>query len=364
MLFPWDHKKKKDLCILFGGVSTEHKVSIDSAKNIFRSVNKEKYNITLVGITKKGRWYLQSPKIFTQKEIDEVEESNEEVFLLPSLEGRLVYVSNLSKRIDIDVIFPVLHGNMGEDGSLQGLFKLVDIPYVGSSILGSCLGLDKDLSKRLFRENNIPTPNFMVFRDHEKIDTNSIVYKLGLPVVVKPSSMGSSIGVSIARKQAEILTSFKNAFKYDRKVIVEEYIEGRELECSVLGNERPRVSPVGEVIPNNEFYSYSAKYSSDSKTEIIIPAKLESKKEKEIRMLAKKAFNTLCCEGMARVDFFLKSDDTVLVNEVNTTPGFTDISMYPKLWEEGGIKYSDLIDRLIELAIERYEREYILKRTI
>jgi D-alanine-D-alanine ligase len=264
----------------------------------------------------------------------------------------------------IDVIFPILHGPFGEDGTVQGLLKLADIPFVGAGVLGSAVGMDKDVMKRLLRDGGIPMGKFMVLRSHETPPVfGRIVEELGLPFFVKPANMGSSVGVSKIHHEGEYLEGVKTAFTYDRKIILEEYIRGRELECSVLGNEEPVASAPGEIIASHEFYSYDAKYLDERGARLEIPARVPEAIAGKIRELAVKTFKTLECEGLARVDFFLEGGccGRLLVNEINTMPGFTKISMYPKLWEASGIAYRDLIDRLLEFAILRYKKEGKLK---
>ncbi|MBI4084812.1 MAG: D-alanine--D-alanine ligase, partial [Candidatus Levybacteria bacterium] len=296
----------------------------------------------------------------------------------------------------VDVVFPVLHGTYGEDGTIQGLLKLANIPFVGASVLGSAVGMDKDVMKRLLRDAGLPVARFIVVkrsdviarseapyhlvqgeatkqsqrdrhgrlgrpRDDKGISFNEIVKQLGLPFFVKPANAGSSVGVSKVHNEKEFASAVNTAFSYDSKMLVEEFIKGREIECSVLGNENATASLPGEIIPTHEFYDYDAKYIDEKGAALQIPATLQQKKVKEVQALAVKAFQTLCCEGMARVDFFLNKNGKFFVNEINTIPGFTKISMYPKLWEASGVPYSELIDRLIQLAIERHKREQKLK---
>jgi D-alanine-D-alanine ligase len=279
---------------------------------------------------------------------------------------------------ELDVVFPILHGTYGEDGTVQGLLKLADVPFVGSSVLGSAVGMDKDVMKRLLRDAGIPVGKFLVLRSGETasgtaagstgtaagstgtVDFDEAAAALGLPFFLKPANMGSSVGVFKIRSEEEYRTGVAEAFSYDTKIILEEYIRGRELECSVLGNEEPAASVPGEVVSTHDFYSYDAKYLDDHGATLEIPAKVPEEIKTRVQSLAVKTFQVLCGEGLARVDFFLRGD-TVLVNEINTMPGFTKISMYPKLWEASGLPYTELVDRLIELAIRRYERERRLK---
>jgi len=267
----------------------------------------------------------------------------------------------------LDVVFPILHGPFGEDGTIQGLLKLADVPFVGAGVLGSAVGMDKDVMKRLLRDAGIPIGKFLTFRSHEPLPAFAETKAaLGCPVFVKPANMGSSVGISKAHDESEFSAAVREAFQYDVKIVIEEYIKGREIECAVLGNENPIASVPGEVIPTHEFYSYEAKYLDENGAALEIPAKLDAAAQKRIQELSVKAFQTLCCEGLARIDFFLKENGEILLNEINTMPGFTKISMYPKLWEasgSAGIGYTELISRLIELAIEKFEKEKGLKIT-
>jgi D-alanine-D-alanine ligase len=270
-------------------------------------------------------------------------------------------IGKLKKKID--VVFPVMHGTFGEDGTIQGLFKIFNVPFVGPNVLGSAICMDKDVAKRLLRDAGIPTAKFLVFREDQKkeISFEKIKKELGFPFFVKPANLGSSIGISKVKNENDFSLAIKEAFLYDSKIIIEENISGKEIECSVLGNENPLVSVLGEIIPAHEFYSYDAKYLDANGAKMAIPAKIPLPVAKKIQALAKKTFQTLCCEGMGRVDFFLTKDNQIFVNEINTIPGFTSISMYPKLWEKTGIPYSQLIDTLIDLAIKRHNGENKLK---
>ncbi len=316
-------KKKLKIGVLFGGKSAEHEVSLQSAKNVIKALDKEKYQITPIKINKNGKFKLNSLKKF-------------------------------------DVIFPVLHGPFGEDGSMQGLIKLMNIPFVGAGVLASAISMDKDVMKRLFRNEGIPIGDFFVLYQGESVSFKEVKRELGMPVFVKPANMGSSVGIHKVKNEKEWNLAVKDAFRFDSKIVIEENIDGREIECSVLGNENPIASIPGEIIANEEFYSYDAKYK-DEGSAIEIPAKLPKKTIRQIQELAIMVFQTLDCNGMGRVDFLVRKNGEVLVNEINTIPGFTNISMYPKLWEATGIPVSKLLDRLIELAIERFNREKKLK---
>ncbi|MCM2339129.1 MAG: D-alanine--D-alanine ligase [Burkholderiales bacterium] len=318
-------KNKLKIGVLFGGKSAEHDVSLVSAKNVIGALDKNKYQIFPIKIGKKGKFDLNKVK-------------------------------------KMDVIFPVLHGPYGEDGSMQGLLKIFELPFVGPGVLGSAVGMDKDVMKRLFREAGIPIGKFVTLYKDEEISFNKIKKTLGLPMFIKPANMGSSVGIHKVKNEKEFNSGIKDAFQYDSKIVIEENIDGREIECSVLGNEVPMASIPGEIIPNAEFYSYDSKYVDD-KSVCEIPAKLSKKTTLKIQDLSIKVFKVLNCEGMGRIDFFVGKNEEILVNEINTLPGFTAISMYPKLWEASGISLPKLLDKLIVLAIERFEREQSLKTT-
>ncbi len=362
-------RRKIRVGILFGGRSAEHEISLLSAKNIVEAIDKEKYEPVLIGIDKEGKWYLEGQSHFllhaNNPKLISLNKSNASVALTPWKEERnLRSLSTQTLDASIDVVFPVLHGPYGEDGTVQGLLKLSGIPFVGASVLGSAIGMDKDVMKRLLRDAGIPVAKFLVLKKDDKIDFHYADKAVGLPFFVKPANLGSSVGVSKVKNKHEFENAVNTAFSYDSKILIEQHIEGREIECSVLGNENPIASLPGEVIPRHEFYSYEAKYIDENGAELVIPAKLPNKIVKKIQELSIAAFKTLCCEGMARVDFFLAKTGKLYVNEINTIPGFTKISMYPKLWEASGISYTQLIDRLIQLAIERFEREKKLKTTV
>jgi len=356
--------KKTTVAILFGGKSAEHEVSLQSAKNVIAAIDKEKYDVVLIGIDNKGHWYLSESSKFPLNEDDpkliKLQKLGDSVAVAPGENaGHLINLSDSRTIGPIDVVFPVLHGTYGEDGTVQGLLKLANVPFVGAGVLGSAVGMDKDVMKRLLRDAGIPIASFLVFDRlwHDEIDFNKVKDSLGLPVFVKPTNLGSSVGISKVGSDKEFQKAVELAFRYDNKVMVEECIEGREIECSVLGNVNPIASLPGEVIPKRQFYSYEAKYIDEDGAILDIPAKLDDKITKKVQDYAIKTFKVLCCEGMARVDFFLSQTGDVIVNEINTIPGFTNISMYPKLWEVSGIGYSELIDRLIQLAIERFNKE-------
>ncbi|WP_436516013.1 D-alanine--D-alanine ligase family protein [Ekhidna sp. To15] len=337
----------KNLLVLCGGQSAEHRISIRSAMNILKALDHSKYHITLIGISQKGHWRL----VKVEELGDEIVLQGEPITICPGEEE--CFYSNGKSLGHFDVIFPILHGPNGEDGTVQGLFSLLNIPFVGPGVLGSAVSMDKDVTKRLLRDSGIKVANWILIIKGAHIpDYEQVKSSLGSVVFVKPANMGSSVGVHRVTNPKEWNAAVSDALKYDRKVLVEESVSGRELECAVLGNENPKASGVGEVRSGN-FYSYEEKYDSSSDAEIDIPAQIDSKFLPELQQTAVRAYEALDCQGMSRVDMFLTDKGEVLVNEVNTIPGFTSISMYPKLWEEAGLSYSDLLDKLVELAIER-----------
>lgn len=357
--------------IIFGGRSGEHEVSLQSAKNVISALDRKKYEVVLIGIDKEGKWYLQSDAQFLLNykgpKLIQLNKSEDEVGLLPMpREANLISLTGKRKIRQLDVVFPVLHGPYGEDGTIQGLLEMANIPYVGAGVLGSSLSMDKDVMKRLLREAGIPIAKFLTFEreDYEKgeITFAGVSKGVGSPFFVKPANLGSSVGITKVKKKSKLRSALKEAFSYDNKILIEENIEGREIECAVMGNEDPIASVPGEIIPRHEFYSYEAKYIDEKGAALDIPAKISQKLKNKVQRLALKSFKVLCCSGMARVDFFIrKVTEEVILSEINTIPGFTKISMYPKLWEASGISYRELIDRLIQLAIERHKRKSSLK---
>ena len=360
-------KKKLKIGVLFGGKSAEHEVSLQSARNVIETLDKKKYEIIPIGIDKKGRWLLNNTSNYLlnsdNPELIKLNKSQKEVVLCAESQGVITTVNDKKSPGKIDVIFPILHGPFGEDGSIQGLLKVAGIPFVGAGVLGSAVGMDKDIMKKLLKEAKIPIGKFITLKSDDKIDFNKLRKFLGLPFFIKPANMGSSVGVSKVKNINEFKKAIQEAFEYDTKIIIEEFIKGREIECSVLGNNNPIASVPGEVIPNHDFYSYEAKYIDENGAILEIPAKINKNSIKKIQTLAIKTFKALDCEGMARFDCFLKKNREVIVNEINTIPGFTNISMYPKLWEATGLSQTKLLDRLIQLAIERFKCEKKLKTT-
>ncbi len=318
--------KKLKVAVLFGGKSAEHEVSIMSAKNVIRALDKNKYAVSSFKIPYSG--------IFDWKKLK-----------------------------NFDVVFPVLHGPYGEDGSMQGLLKLTGVPFVGAGVLGSAVGMDKDVMKRLLNEAGIKNAQALVIRTGEKLSFEKAKKNLGVPMFVKPANLGSSVGVSKVKNEKEFNTALREAFLYDNKVIVERGIVGREVECAVLGNENPIASGIGEVVLNADFYSYDAKYIDEDGAVVEIPAKNISPKDvKRLRETAIHAYKTLECAGLGRVDMFFTKKGEIYVNEINTIPGFTNISMYPKLWEQSGIPQTKLFDILINLAMDRFKKEQKLRK--
>lgn len=363
--------ERKRVGIIFGGKSAEHEVSLQSAKNIVDAIDRDKYEIILLGVDKKGRWQINQEGSFLLNENDpkqiKLRQTDEEIIVLPGKDQAQIMNRSTQKPLpQIDVIFPVIHGTLGEDGSLQGLLRALNLPFVGVDLLGSAVSMDKDFAKRILRDAGIPVAKGLVYKAHQKseIDFKEVADKLGLPIFIKPVNQGSSVGVNKARTEIEFNQAIEEAFLYDDKVLIEEAIVGREIECAVLGNDHPVASLPGEILPQTDFYSYESKYINESGAILSAPADLTEQQTQSIRDEALRVFKALDCEGMARVDFFMKADGTLIVNEVNTIPGFTKISMYPRLWSISGLSYSELIDRLIELAFERHERKQQLKSAV
>ncbi len=356
------------ILVLFGGKSAEHEVSLQSAKNIAEALDKSKYEVHLVGIDKGGRWHLDNPTALLGAGNPPLRKLNaasgSSLALVPGGgHDQLVPAEGGKALGKIDVVFPVLHGPFGEDGTVQGLLKLANLPFVGPSVLGSAIAMDKDVAKRLMRDADISIPKFLAFDRVKPADVSFDVVKaqLGLPVFIKPANLGSSVGIHKASNETEFERGVADALSFDSKILVEEAVAGRELECAVLGNEDPIASVPGEVKPNDEFYTYKAKYIDENGAVLEIPAKLPPETTRRVQELAVRTFRALACEGMARVDFFLRPNGELLVSELNTIPGFTNNSMYPRLWEASGIPYAELLDRLIQLALERFQREQGLR---
>ena len=349
---------KTRVAVIFGGVSSEHEVSLISATNVMQNLSPDKYEIIPIGITKKGRWLFYPGDIsaIASGKWDTNPDCAPAVIPDPMYNGIAKIEDGMVNTVKVDVVFPVLHGKNGEDGTIQGLMDMAGIPYVGCGCLASACCMDKSFTHMILQENGIHNARWEVILQSEinHLDDicEKIADKLGYPIFVKPACSGSSVGVNKASDFDELKEAVKLAFAHDKKVVCEEFIEGRELECAVMGNDSPFASSVGEIVSCNDFYDYDAKYILGT-SGLNIPADIPEESAKEIRETAVKAFKALNCSGLSRVDFFLKKDGTVILNEINTLPGFTSISMYPKLMENIGISYSELLDRLIALALEK-----------
>lgn len=352
------------VALLCGGVSPEHEVSMNSARNIYKAIDKSKWQVEVIGVARDGTWrHLPEAEFLKLKSVEGTE--GRLLALAPGAERVFFYPSGNFVFLKIDVVFPIIHGPFGEDGTLQGLLQVLGLPFVGPDALGSAVGMDKDFTKRILRDAGIPNAPWVTLLKHETPDYQSIANELGFPMFVKPANMGSSVGVSRADDLASLKTAVELAFRFDKKILVEQGIQGREIETAVLGNmENLQVSGVGEIVMEHGFYDYESKYISADAAKVVVPAEGISEQDvANIRQTALRAFQALGLEGLARMDVFLTDDGEVFVNEPNTLPGFTNISMYPKLWGAAGLAYSDLIDRLLELAIERHERDGKLQRT-
>jgi D-alanine-D-alanine ligase len=384
--------KKLRVGILFGGRSGEHEISLLSAASVLQALDTDKYEVVPIGITKEGRWVSQThaERLLKGERIPEETSRNLRagdpattpgaavlakgasviVPPVPSSDSLVPFESlggTTEHGINVDVIFPVLHGTFGEDGTIQGLLELADIAYVGAGVLGSAAGMDKDIMKSLFAAAGLPIVKHVSLlrsqweKDPKKV-TREVEKKLKYPVFVKPANLGSSVGISKARDRKELGPAIETAAGYDRKIVVEQGVGGkkhkaRELECSVLGNDEPQASIGGEIVPSSEFYDYNAKYLEEG-SQLIIPAKITKKQMKELQEMAVAAFQAVDCSGLARVDFLMDpKSGKIYLNEINTMPGFTSISMYPKLWAASGIEYPELIDRLLQLGLERHQEK-------
>lgn len=345
--------KKKKVAILYGGRSVEHGVSVNSARNIFEYIDKERFEPLPIGITKSGQWYL------TTSVTKDIEQGKALTLILDAQRPGFTLLSS-GDRLKADVIFPVLHGTDGEDGSIQGMIKAMDIPMVGTGVLGSSVSMNKIIAKKLLKLAGLPVTKFLAFHYTEK---DNIIFKdvkkeLGLPFMVKSASLGSSVGVTKVKDEKSFQTAIEEAFRYDDSLLIEEFITGREIECAILGNNPPEASYPGEIVisSNYEFYTFDAKYVDPDAVRIDVPAKLEAKIAEKIRQVSVKAYQALQCEDFSRVDLFLTKDGDIYINEINTIPGFTNSSMYPMMWQERGIGFTQLISKLLDLAEERYDR--------
>ncbi len=354
--------KKLSVCVLFGGISPEHEISLRSAESVLNNIDQEKYNVFPVGITKDGDWILFGGTDYAMLPAGtwQDHDGNRRAAISPVHgQGLLSFENDCVVRERIDVVFPVLHGANGEDGAIQGLLQIAGIPYVGPDITSSAICMDKCMTKLVADQAGVRQAAWVLATrsayDHDsKAVAEMVEAHFPYPVFVKPAGTGSSVGVSKARDRQELIQALENALRYDRKVLVEEFIDGQEIECAVLGNETPVASVCGEIDAGADFYDYEAKYISNS-SQLYIPARIDTDAEEQVRETAVKIYEALGCRGLSRVDFFVTKAGEVVFNEINTIPGFTSISMYPKLFEASGIPYSQLIDKLLELALERGE---------
>jgi D-alanine-D-alanine ligase len=360
--------KKLKVALLFGGQSAEHEISILSARNVLAALDRSRFEPILIGIDKEGRWLAQDAQTLLASEADPrlVRVHPGATVQLPALPTAPTQDPNIGQ---IDVVFPVMHGTLGEDGAMQGLLEVAGIPYVGAGVLGSAIGMDKDVMKRLLRDAGVPVTEFRTVRDRDFLadpeKTSSDIAALGFPLFTKPANAGSSVGVRKVKSAADLPDALRHAFQFDTKVLAEAAVNGREIELAVLGGEPPTVSVAGEIIVQHAdgFYSYDAKYIDEQGAALEAPARMSPDELSRAQELALRTFEVLECEGMARVDLFLKPNGELLVNEINTIPGFTAISMYPRLWALSGLASTELITRLIDLALQRGRKRLAIRRT-
>lgn len=366
-------KPKLKIGVLYGGRSGEHDVSLCSAASVVAALDKSKYDVVAIGIDRDGRWYVQDqPEIVVDKAFGKILSLKKRgLWLVNHFEQQnKLYIYNLEtsgEKVFVDVVFPVLHGTYGEDGTLQGLLELAMVPYVGVDVAGSAVGMDKDIAKRLLKEAGIPVVPWITVGKHDWLEhpkniLNHAGNQLSLPLFVKPLCTGSSVGIKKVKAKKELADAIDYAFQFDTRIMIETGIDCREIECAILGNDNPQASVPGEILPQHEFYSYEAKYLDPEGAQMNIPAKLPAKLSAAIRQCAVAGFKALNCNSMARVDFFLeKKTNQFFLNEINTLPGFTSISMYPKLWAATGIHYSELLDHLVALALTRHREKSAIK---
>jgi D-alanine-D-alanine ligase len=359
--------------VLYGGRSGEHDVSLCSAASVVAALDQSKYEIVAIGIDRDGRWYVQNrPEMVADRNFGKILSlTRRGLWLVNHFEDQnklhLYNLKSKGEKVVVDVVFPVLHGTYGEDGTLQGLLELAMVPYVGVDVAGSAVGMDKDIAKRLLKEAGIPVVPWMTISQHQWRKQSKKILRdalagLELPLFVKPLCTGSSVGIKKVKVKKELADAMDYAFQFDTRIMIETGVDCREIECAVLGNDCPQASVLGEILPQHEFYSYEAKYLDPEGARMNIPAKIPAKLAAAIRKSAVTGFQALNCNAMARVDFFLdKKTNQFYLNEINTLPGFTSISMYPKLWEATGIKYRGLLDRLITLAFERHRAKSAIK---
>lgn len=345
--------KKQTVAIIFGGKSVEHQISINSAKNVFEFIDKEKYDPVLIGISQKGEWFLKN-------EVNGDFHANDALQLVLNAEKGGFYNSHSGNTITPDLVFPVLHGTDGEDGSIQGLLRVINVPFVGTGVLGSAISMSKLYSKRLLESAGIPVSKYLFYDFHEKADISfrQLEDKLGLPFMAKAANLGSSVGVHKVKSEEDFNHAVADVFNFDSTIIFEQFVKGRELECAVIGNEKPEASLPGEIVvsPDYDFYTYEAKYLDPEAAKLEIPARVSEQISKEIQALSIRSYQALKCEDFARVDLFLKENGEIIINEINTIPGFTNSSMFPMMWKERGISFTDLITKLIEMSLKRFER--------
>lgn len=343
--------KKLNIAILYGGRSVEHEISIRSAKNVVANIDTAAFSVVLLGIDKHGSWYLN-------RSIDDKIKSGAPVSLNLDASAPHLIENKSGRSITIDVVFPVLHGTDGEDGSIQGLFKAMDLPLMGSGVLGSAISMDKIISKKILKECGIPVAAYLEFNKAQKagIQFDEVVQQVGLPFMIKSAALGSSVGVSMIKSEMDFSAALEDSFKYGDKVIIEQFIKGRELECAVMGNEHPIASVPGEIVlvKDYDFYTYEAKYLDKEATKIILPAEVDETMTEEIKRISILAYQALRCEDFARVDLFLTEDGSVIINEINTIPGFTNASMFPLMWQKMDYSYPALISKLISLCMKRH----------
>jgi D-alanine-D-alanine ligase len=358
-------ERRRRVAVLFGGRSSEHEISCLSARSVIDALDPATTEVVPIGIARDGRWHVLSGPPALPSEtgrMPEIGADDGSIARIAGDDGRPALVLADGSRRDVDVVFPVLHGPRGEDGAIQGLLELAGVPYVGAGVLGSALGMDKAVQKVLWVAEGLPVVPHVVVREPEwRDDPEGVIARslsMGLPLFTKPASLGSSVGISKVADDEELAAGLERAFGFERKVLVEQGIEhAREIECAVLGNDDPVASVCGEVVPKGHaFYDYDAKYLDEHGAELLIPAPIAPDVAGRIQQLAVAAYTTVGCAGMARVDFFIRDDD-VWINEINTIPGFTSISMYPKLWEASGVPYDELVQRLLDLAVERFDAE-------
>jgi D-alanine-D-alanine ligase len=348
----------KNIAIVFGGKSPEHEISVRSAKNVIKAIDKDQFQLIYLGIDRKGKW-----RLVDLAEVDKyIPESGVELAFMPGEKDPIIRMDTQEAIPNIDLMYLILHGPNGEDGTVQGLMRLLDLPFIGPDVLGSSAAMDKAITKSLLQDAGIGVaPGTVVFHtEKDQLNYQEITKKYGSPIFIKPANMGSSVGVHKVKDEASFAKAIQDAFLYDSKVLIESMIQGREVECAVMGNEDPKASTIGEIVTPEE-YSFEAKYVSATAAKVIIPAELTESTREQLREVARKAYLAVGCEVLSRVDMFLTEKGEIYVNEINTLPGFTSISMFPQLWQHEGMSYQDLISQLIQYALDRHERRQGLK---